>query len=131
MGETGPRAVDPRAVRPNGGAEPPARGSNAPATFVPTGGAAVVKPKRLAEPRLEYPPALKARGIEGDVAVLIRIGADGAVGDVRIVKSSGVAELDAAAREAAAAERFAPATRDGTPIEYTLKYTYRFRIVEG
>lgn len=131
MGDTGKVAAEPKEVRPIGGAPSAAKGSNAAADFVPTGGAAVVKPRRLAEPKLGYPPALKAQGIEGDVAVLIRIGADGAVGDVRIVKSSGVRELDAAARAAAERERFAPATRDGAPIEYTLKYTYRFRIVEG
>jgi periplasmic protein TonB len=130
-GETGDKAAEPADVRPMGGSPAAAKGSNAAADFVPTGDAAVVKPRRLAEPRLDYPAALKAQGIEGDVAVLIRIGADGAVGDVRIVKSSGVQELDAAARAAAQRERFSPATRDGEAIEYTLKYTYRFRIVEG
>jgi protein TonB len=131
MGETGEKAADPRAVRPTGGAPAAGKGSNQVAEFVPTGGVAVVKPRRLAEPRLDYPAALKAQGIEGDVAVLIHIGADGAVHDVRIVKSSGVEELDAAARAAAERERFSAATRDGAPIEYTLKYTYRFRIVQG
>jgi len=131
MGETGEVAAAPRDVRPIGGAPAAAEGSNAAAEFVPTGGAPIVKPRRLAEPKLDYPPALKAQGVEGDVAVLIRIGADGSVGDVRIVKSSGVKELDAAARSAAERERFSPAIRDGAPIEYTLKYTYRFRIVEG
>jgi len=132
MGATSEVAEKPSDVgTPGGGLGNASAGGNARADFVPSAGSTFVKPKRLAEPRLEYPKELKAQGIEGDVAVLIRIRADGSVEDVRIVKGSGVEELDAAAREAAARERFSPATKDGEPVEYTLKYTYRFRIVDA
>jgi TonB family protein len=72
--------------------------------------------------------ALKAQGIEGNVVVMIRIGPNGKVEGVRILKSSGHAELDAAARKAAKTESFSPAKRNGEPVDYDLKYTYRFRI---
>ena len=50
---------------------------------------------------------------------------------MKILKSSGHPELDEAARKAALAESFEPASRDGVAIPYTLSYTYRFRLDDG
>ena len=62
------------------------------------------------------------------MVVLIVIDTAGKVQKVRVIKSSGYPEFDQAARDAARAELFTPARRDGAPVEYNLKYTYRFRI---
>ena len=68
---------------------------------------------------------------EGNVAVMIRIAANGSVISAKVLKSSGYPEFDSAARAAALKEQFLPATRGGDPVEYTLKYTYRFRIKDA
>jgi len=135
MGRTGDVAEDASRVQKlstadkGSGSAPP--GPNRIARSVPGSSVEIVKPQRLGSPSLVYPSVLKAQGIEGNVAVMIRIAADGNVLSAKVLKSSGYAEFDAAAREAALKERFAPATRGGDPIEYTLKYTYRFRIKDA
>jgi protein TonB len=132
MGRTGDLAEDPGGVEK---LSPSAKGSgsgetgpNRVASSVPGSSVKLVKPKRLSSPALVYPALLKSQGIEGNVAVMIRIAADGNVLSAKVLKSSGYPEFDAAARAAALKERFSPATRGGDPVEYTLKYTYRFRI---
>lgn len=130
MGVQGP-PVNPKDVKPAGGGAyrgPGTAPANRVAAAVPTDGISLVKPKRLSSAAPVYPAVLKAQGIEGDVAVLIRISADGAVLDARVVKGSGQSDFDKAALEAARRERFSPAERNGERIEYTLKYTYRFRV---
>jgi TonB family protein len=62
------------------------------------------------------------------VLVTVSLDATGAVQQASVLRSSGHAEFDSAALNAARAERFAPATRDGKPVPYTLSYTYHFRI---
>ena len=134
MVQTSSRAADPNSVENLGPATEKAvssRGSSQPnrkATLIPGKPVEFQKPKRLKEVSLEYPGSLKARGIEGNVVVMIRIDPSGKVRGVRILKSSGYAELDAAARRAASNEIFTPAKRNGEPVDYDLKYTYRFRI---
>ncbi len=130
MGATGRRAEDPSKVQAVGGGpyRGPGTAPNRIATAIPTEGISLVKPKRISSVTPEYPSVLKAQGIEGDVAVLIRISAEGAVRDARVIKGSGQPAFDKAALDAAKKERFSPAVRGGEPIEYTLKYTYRFRV---
>ncbi len=98
------------------------------ASRIPTRDSEFIKPKRLAPSKPKYPPTLRAQGIEGEVLVRVRIGADGEVQSVVIAKSSGHDAFDDTARAAAESERFSPAQRDGRPVPYTLSYTYRFRI---
>lgn len=113
------QAYRPGAKTPNG---------NRITAAIPTSGVSLVKPKRLKQTEPVYPKILKAQGIEGNVAVLIRIDKSGQVKTVKVVKGSGYAEFDEAAKRAALKERFSPALRGDEPIEYTLKYTYRFRV---
>ena len=113
------RAYRPGSKTPNG---------NRVSAAIPTAGISLVKPKRLARTEPTYPKVLKAQGIEGNVAVLIRIDRSGRVEHVKVVKGSGYAAFDAAAEAAAIKERFSPALRGDEPIEYTLRYTYRFRV---
>jgi len=98
------------------------------ATFIPTVSSNFTRPKRLQSVELPYPPALKSKGIEGNVVVLIVIDEQGTVQKVRILKSSGYREFDEAAMKAAQKELYSPAQRDGQAVEYNLKYTYRFRM---
>jgi len=132
MGRTSDQAENPGSVEK---LSPSAKGSgsgqagpNKVAASVPGSSVKLVKPVRLSSPKLAYPAVLKSQGIEGNVAVMIRIAKSGSVLSAKVLKSSGYPEFDAAARAAALKERFSPATRGGDPVEYTLKYTYRFRI---
>jgi TonB family protein len=102
--------------------------TNRKATFIPTVSSNFTRPKRIQSVDLPYPPALKSKGIEGNVMVLIVIDEKGSVQKVRILKSSGYREFDEAAMKAARKELYSPARRDGQAVEYNLKYTYRFRM---
>lgn len=137
MGQTDTRAADPvqaqRAPTASATAAPAAPATTAAATqrvaaHIPTRDTQFEKPKRLRPSRPAFPAALKAQGIEGTVVVRVDIAASGQVTNVVITQSSGHAAFDDAAKQTAASERFAPATRDGNPIPFTLTYSYHFRI---
>jgi periplasmic protein TonB len=98
------------------------------ATAIPTRDVKLEKPRRLQQRQPPYPATLRAQGIEGSVLVSVNITVSGAVEQATVLRGSGHAEFDSAALNAARTERFAPATRDGTPVPYTLSYTYHFRI---
>ena len=106
-------------------------GPNKKAKNLPTGSVKVVLPKRAKPVVPAYPAALKAQGVEANVPVMVTIDKTGKVTSVKILKSSGHPEFDEAAKKAALAEQFQPATRGGKAIEYTISYTYRFRIEDG
>jgi periplasmic protein TonB len=133
MGETLKKAesVTGLAPLPRGRSKGEAGTPNRVAQAIPTAGVSLVKPARKGSVPLNYPELLKSQGIEGNVVVLIRIDTSGAVINVTVIKGSGYAEFDTEAKRAARKERFSPATRNGEPIEYTLKYTYRFRVRES
>lgn len=134
LGRTDAQAVEPsQAARAPAAASAPAAvpqpgATQRVASHIPTRDAQFEKPKRLKPNRPEYPAALKAQGLEGDVTVRVDIAANGAVTSVTIVQSSGYPAFDEAARRAAASERFAPAVRDGIAVPFSLSYSYRFRI---
>lgn len=137
MGQTGSaqstQKAEPLARGKRGGAS---NGSvdaspNRKATFIPTATASFTKPKRISQGTLPYPESLKAKGIEGNVVVLIVINEAGVVQKVRVLKSSGYREFDSAALKAAKKELYRPAVRDGKAVEYNLKYTYRFRMIDA
>jgi len=108
--------------------EPQSRPPNRVATRTP--GAVVVKPSRIERIEPDYPALLRAQGIEGDVMVLIAIDSRGKVERVELLRPARHEELNRAALDAAGRERFSPATKDGEPIRYTLRFTYRFRLDE-
>ncbi len=132
MGQTGKGSgKKPLAPLPKGRTRGTTVTPNKVASLIPTDGVTLTKPKRLSALQPEYPTVLKAQGVEGNVVVRVTIDEDGRVTNVRVVKGSGYDALDASARNAASRERFTPAMRNGEPIAYTLKYTYRFRVREG
>jgi protein TonB len=137
LGRTDTRAADPsqahRAPTPQpapAASADPGSGAQRLASHIPTRDTQFEKPKRLKPNRPEFPAALKAQGIEGDVVVRVDIAASGQVTGVTIVRGSGYPAFDEAAKRAAASERFAPALRDGSAVPFTLSYSYRFRIEE-
>ena len=136
MGETAANAEDPTRIDKLAPenlrvGNPDEVGTNRVASYIPSSKIKVTRPKRISQIDLAYPRQLKEQGVEGNVVVLIRISTDGSVTRVKILKSSGYPEFDDAAKQTAAKERFAPATKNGDPIDYNLKYTYRFRIKEA
>jgi periplasmic protein TonB len=70
-----------------------------------------------------YPPA--ARGAKGVVGVAFTIGASGALSSFAITRSSGDAELDAAARALVQSVRFPPPPGGSAHIATSFNYVPR------
>ncbi len=105
-------APDPSSVRPYaGGVVPAAR--------------LTVQPRPVHLPRIEYPRDARKEGIEGQVALLLRIDAGGAVVSVRVVAAPSPS-LAAAAEEGARAFLFSPALVQGEPVATEIRFTYTF-----
>lgn len=77
-------------------------------------------------PRPVYPQMARDAGTEGAVELLLLISPRGVVERVRILSS--VPGLDDAAREAALAARFRPASWQGRPVRVWASLTVRFRL---
>lgn len=84
---------------------------------------------RLTVRRAELGASAVIEGTEGTVAIRALILATGEVRAVEMTESSGSDALDRAAVEAVRGWRFAPATRDGAPIDayVTLRIRYVVR----
>jgi periplasmic protein TonB len=128
----GPASPDASAAGGHGTSPSPSVGGPATPPASNTGA-----PPRLVSPRVidtagtEYPgeafhltlrrqdlgSELVVQGAEGTVTLRALIAADGSVRSVDVATSSGSPVLDRAAAEAVRRWRFAPATRDGVPIE--------------
>jgi protein TonB len=81
----------------------------------------VLEPPRLDRKRSrvtpDYPPTSKRLGEEGRAVVNVYVLADGRVGDVRLLESSGYERLDAAALAHVQRDwKFEPARRDGQAV---------------
>jgi protein TonB len=112
------------------GTEKPTTANQA-ATRIPSKGVTFTEAKYRGEPRKpEYPPTLKAQGVEADVEVLVFIDGTGKVTMVKILHESPYPEFNEAAKKAALAQEWEPATRNGEPMSSTKKYSYRFRLTD-
>jgi protein TonB len=127
-GQTADKAADPNSVPKEAPSAEPAPGTNAVASRLPSAGVRYTPPKRLREPKLNYPETLKTQQLEADVKVSLSIDATGKVTAVKILSPSPYPEFNDAAKATALGEAFEPATRDGVPIPYSLPFTYRFRL---
>ncbi len=105
-------AADPSSVRRYSGGIVPATRLSA-------------QPRPLDLPQIGYPPDARKEGIEGQVALVLRIDARGAVVAVRVVDAPSVS-LGAAAAEGARRFRFTPALVEGEPVETEIRFTYTF-----
>lgn len=75
-----------------------------------------------------YPRSARRKGREGCVTLEVRVSPEGNVVEATIVATSGFADLDHAALDAASSARFAPATQDDTPIEGCVRLTFDFKL---
>ncbi len=135
LGETDKVAVKKEDVpkerpAPVHGTEKPTVANQA-ATRIPVKGVTFTDAKyRGNQVKPEFPQTLKAQGVEGDVDVLVFIDATGKVTNVKILRESQYPEFNEAAKKAALAQPWEPATRNGEPMASTKKYSYRFRITD-
>jgi protein TonB len=135
LGETDKIAVNKEDVPkerpgPVKGTEKPTTANQA-ATRIPVKGVTYTDAKyRGKQVKPDYPPTLKAQGIEGDVDVLVFIDATGKVTNVKILRESPYPEFNEAAKKAALAQLWEPAARNGEPMASSKKYAYRFRITD-
>jgi TonB family protein len=105
--------------------------ANQAATRIPSKGVTFTEAKYRGE-RLkpDYPATLRAQGVEADVEVLVFIAATGKVTNVKLLHESPYPEFNEAAKKAALAQEWEPATRNGEPMPSTKKYSYRFRLTD-
>jgi len=135
LGETDKVAVKKEDVpkerpAPVRGTEKPTTANQA-ATRIPSKGVVFTEAKYRGKPvKPEYPPTLKAQGVESDVEVLVFIDAKGKVTSVKILRESPYPEFNEAAKKAALATEWEPATRNGEGMPSTKKYAYRFRLTD-
>jgi TonB family protein len=105
--------------------------ANQVATRIPSKGVTFGEAKyRGVQIKPPYPPTLKVQGVESDVEVLVFIDATGKVTMVKILHESPYPEFNEAAKKAALAQQWEPATRNGEPMTSTKKYSYRFRLTD-
>lgn len=74
-----------------------------------------------------YPPAAQAQGLTASVRMMITIGADGRVTDVRVTQPAGQG-FDEAASDAVGRFIFTPAEIDGVPAPVQVEYVYNFAL---
>lgn len=135
LGETDKIAVKKEEVpkerpAPVAGTEKPTVANQA-ATRIPSKGVTFTEAKyRGIPPKPDYPPTLKAQGVEADVEVLVFIDGAGKVTMVKILRESPYPEFNEAAKKAALATEWEPATRNGEAMPSTKKYSYRFRLTD-
>jgi protein TonB len=83
-------------------------------------------PKVVSSVLPEYPEIARQARIEGAVMLQVRVGTDGRVHDVRVLRSAGV--FDEAAIEAARRWRFEPAKVNGKPVAVWVALPVRFTL---
>ncbi len=81
-----------------------------------TGSGTTRGPRIVDGEKPDYPGNARIKGWEGTVKLQILVNTAGKVEEVRVVASSGYAELDTAARQAVQSWRFSPALQNGSPV---------------
>lgn len=76
----------------------------------------------------KYPRGARKRGEEGEVIVKLEIDIAGVVKSAVVIGSSGFAELDVAALNAALGAKFKPALAEGAPIPSILDLKFVFKL---
>ncbi len=90
-------------------------------------GSGIEAPRLLREVRADYTEDARQRGIAGDVVLEIVVRRDGSVGDIRILQGlpSG---LNDRAVQAVRQWRFAPARRQGAPVDVIVEVSVEFKL---
>jgi protein TonB len=91
-------------------------------------GTQLVPPRRTSEVQPEYPPALRAQNVEGDVVLKVEVDATGRVGTVVVVQPSPHEAFNQAAMVAAKRSTYSPALLNGAPVANSIQFTVRFRL---
>jgi TonB family protein len=79
-------------------------------------------------PPPRYPMAAREQRLEGVVVLSVLVRPDGRVEDARVASSSGASVLDDAALAAVRTWLFAPATREGRPVESIVEVPVKFAL---
>jgi TonB family protein len=106
----------------------PSTGRRVKPTFDGTGILIAPSPIEGNSPGAVYPSQARIAGREGMVTIRATITVDGIPVDLSIEESSGFADLDAAALEAAKNWRFHAATWNGKPVEHDVLMPFRFHL---
>lgn len=89
------------------------------------------RPGILSVPEPQVSFASQLRGINGRVVLRVTVLADGTPGEIKIVKSCGDAEVDAACRAAVSKSRFRAAYRNGRNFAATVDMSFSFGKADG
>jgi periplasmic protein TonB len=108
MGRTDNIAVDPNAVQPLAQEMTP--------------------PVRQTFEKPDYPPELRARGVEGEVGLELEIDATGKVVRATVLETSNYEAFDRAAVAAAQRNEYSPAKLNGVALSQTIRFKIRFRL---
>jgi protein TonB len=106
-------------------------GSGGSVTNLPVLVGVSIDPRFAAQLQPPYPASMQRMGVEGSVTVRARIGTDGRVLDVELVRADDPAFFAATREWALRKWRFRPATRDGVVIEGWTTKTVRFVIANA
>lgn len=87
-------------------------------------------PQKIYSPSPEYPWKARRNNWEGTVRLRAEVLANGKIGEVLIINSSGYEILDRAARDAIKTWRFKPALKNGSPVICYEEIPVRFRLEE-
>jgi len=90
-------------------------------------GSGIEAPRLLKEVRADYTEDARQRGLAGDVVLEIIVRRDGSVGDVKILKGLG-GGLNDRAVQAVRQWRFAPARRQGVPVDVIVEVAVEFKL---
>jgi TonB family protein len=86
-----------------------------------------LRPTILYREKAQYTQEAKDNKVEGTVVLSVVFGADGQIGDIKVIKGLSYG-LTQKAIEAASKIRFEPAMKDGQPVSVRGNLEYSFRL---
>jgi protein TonB len=90
-------------------------------------GSGIEPPRVLREVKADYTEDARRRGMSGDVVLEIVVRTDGSVGDVKVLQGLGGGLSDRAV-QAVRQWRFAPARRQGAPVDVIVEVAVEFKL---
>lgn len=90
-------------------------------------GSGILPPRIVREVKADYTEDARRRALSGEVVLEIVVRSDGSVGDVKLLQGLGYG-LDERAIQAVRQWRFAPATKQGTPVDVLVEVAVEFKL---
>jgi protein TonB len=90
-------------------------------------GSGITPPRVVREVKADYTEEARRRGVTGEVIMEIVVRRDGSVGDVKVLQGLG-SGLNDRAVQAVRQWRFAPAERQGTPVDVVVEVSVEFKL---